>query len=62
MGNNLSKQIWTPIETYREKKKTLIKVCKIRKLKKKSIAVSSAETRSVNFVLVNGNYKKMENT
>lgn len=43
------------------KKKTLVNVCKIRKLRKKSTAVSSAGMRSVNFVLVNGNYKKMEN-
>lgn len=60
MGNNLSDQAWTPVETYWAKK-TLVNVCKIRKLKEKSTAVSSAGMRSVNFVLVNGNYKKMEN-
>lgn len=43
-----------PIEAYQAN--ALARVCRIRKLK--GIAVSSAGTRSVNFVLVNGNYKK----
>lgn len=73
MDNNFPDQAWTPAEIWWVKIKPIqtnqpttnqtkpSQCLQIRKLKKNSTAVSSAGTRSVNFVLVNGNYEKMEN-